>query len=258
MAGHSDRNESELINTTFIPTEATRSAPSSLRPALQAPSQHFEFIHLSHDAPITDARARQRVRSHAMRDFRRRKGLPDMFDEQEVVQFSSPETAVASPASIELQNNDGDPADHDLRRVTPANQPRGSSEATITAPLIQVVQDMPLSGQTETREAIGTVGQQATRLSSRPKRVACELPDVDRKTTSLPSNSPISFPHGDGDGKSRDPSNATLEAQKRTRSKALTLVRVPSAASFDPFNAIPVISTERVRVLVHYCKMTSF
>ena len=181
-----------------------------------------------------------------------------MFEEQEVVQFSSPEPTIPSPASIEAHHEEGDPIDKGLRRANPEDKARGSSKFSNGATSqIKGVQDIHLSDQTENSEAIGIVDQQATWLTSRPKSVEHKLPDIDKNTTPPPRNSPTSFLNVDDDGKPQDLSNTTVEAQKRTRSKALTRVRVPSAAFFDPFNAIPITSTERVRVLVHYCKMTS-
>lgn len=259
MAGHRDLNERKLSNTTFITTETESVRPTTALSAAPTTSpRNFEFIHLSHDAPTADAGARQRVRSHAMRDFRRRKGLPDMFDEQETGKSPSPGTSGPSPPSVEVRHQGSDPTDQGFKRLTPENKtrvPLGSSSSS--AQQHQSLPDNPMSSQTESSDTAGIVDQQGPNLPSRPENVAHEQPDIDRGKSLVPQNNPAALLGNDSGGEPQDPSDTTLEAQKRSDSNALAMVRVPSAASFDPFNSLPVISTERVRVLVHYCKMTT-
>lgn len=212
---------------------------------LNKASQQFEFINLSNKPQITDAGARKLVRAHAMRDFRRRKVPREPCDNQGFVQKSSLDIARAIKP-LESHHPRGELSDEEVKRGSSDDQV-GDSPLLAGAPTwSEDGQDSPPQ-QGDGPKQIKAATVKPSRNSARQAKKQSKRSQMGRQLSSptTSSSSDSDFPQ----------SPQTSQAQNGKRSDGFEMIaRSPGAWSADPFDALPIPSTERVRILMHHCK----
>lgn len=226
--------------------------------------QQFEFINLSEKPQITDADAKRRVRAHAMRDFRSRKGLSETCDDQGFVK-SSLDIARAVKQTSKFHRNRGDQPGEDATPISSDGQLGGSPLLADTPARIG---DLQLaSNQYDDQEGNVDVERRALAASTINARVD-KIVSVRNGTASVRHarkqtrrgkvkvslNSPTTSSSSDGDSLDQPPSPSTVKSDSENHSDPWTLIRFSGAGSLDPFDALPIAGTPRVQALTHHCK----
>lgn len=208
--------------------------------------QQFEFINLSNKPQITDAGARKLVRAHAMRDFRRRKVPREPCDNQGFVQKSSLDIARSIKQPLGSHHPRGELSDEEAKRVS-------SDDQIGDSPLLADAPTWSEDGQNSPPQR-GDRPKQTKATTVKPRRNSARQARKQgkRSKTIGQLNSPTTSASSDSDF---SPSPQTSQAQNGIRSDGFEMIaRSPGAWSADPFDALPIPSTERVRILMHHCK----
>ena len=249
-----------------VNADATSLSPSAARTDVISPSRQFEFIHLSDGAHITYAGA-QRVRSHAMRDFRRRQGLPTMLEGQGMSQGSKRETKRAAKAPLEVHrprddlNKEGErgiatedstqgPLQPSRETLGGFQEPEGFSPKSIGE-----TDKLPFrKRQVLSPKKYRKNKELATTVDSILPAGETQQP-LGRKKTRLQGRSLSVIPNHDGLDQSEY--QLGLEARNRKRSSDAMVLSL-AAGLIEPFNVLPATSTRRVHILIDHCKMARF
>ena len=224
--------------------------------------QQFEFINLSEKPQITDADAKRRVRAHAMRDFRSRKGLSETCDDQGFVK-SSLDIARAVKQTSKFHRNRGDQSREDATPISSDDQLGGSPLLADTP--ARIGDSQLASNQYDGQEGNVDVECRALAASTINPRVDKIVPvrngtasvrharkQIRRSKMKDSLNSPTTSSSSDSDTLDQPPSPSTIQSDSENRS--WTLTRFPGAGSLDPFDALPIAGTPRVQALTHHCK----
>lgn len=223
-------------------------------------SQQFEFINLLNRPGLTDVGTKKAVRAHAMRDFRRRRG--ESYDNGRRKETSNIKTADHSKLSPPAQpSRNGvaldppvwafstDAANESLPLSDTAYpgedfrffMPRGRNGDVFKSPF-------SFNSHNTFHGSILINGEEEFDPLMSPER-----PCKRKKLHNYGANSSTSGV--DSEEWHCPPESHDYHAGNEMIVASPRLIKVPGAGSPDPFNALPVASTERVRILMHHCKL---
>lgn len=228
-------------------------------------SQQFEFINLSERHQIIDVNLKRRVRAHAMRDFRSRKGSSEVCDDQGFVK-SNPDITRAMRQPSKSRRNRSDQSDGDAMPISPQTLP-GDSPSVVDMPMqigdlqhltpnrydsqeesVDIEDRTPDTNLTMFRFDRAALARHDTAIARHTRKQARRS-----KTKDLLS-SPTTSGSSDSDSLDQPQSPSEIQVQFGKCSDLLSIARVPGAST-DPFNAFPIASTPRVQALMHHCKL---
>lgn len=223
-------------------------------------SQQFEFINLLNRPGLTDVGTKKAVRAHAMRDFRRRRG--ESYDNGRRKETSNIKNADSSnPSPTAQPSRNGVALDHpewaystdvadgplSLKDTAYAEEdfhfftPNGRNGDVFKSPFNFN------SNNTFHGSILDNDGDESDPLmSSERPRKRKKLHDYDSSPGTLSV---------DGDNWYSSLKPQGYHARNEMMVASPRLIKVPGAGSAEPFNALPVASTERVRILMHHCKL---
>lgn len=223
-------------------------------------SQQFEFINLLNRPGLTDVGTKKAVRAHAMRDFRRRRGETyDNGRRKETSNIKNADRSKSSPTAQPSRNGvalehpewaySTDAADESL----PLKDAAYADEAShFFMPNLRNGDAFKSpfnfsSHNTFHGSILDNDGDEIDSLMS------SERPRKRKKLHGYDASPDISGVDGD-----EWYSPLKLQGYHAGNEMMLVsprLIKVPGAGSAEPFNALPVASTERVRILMHHCKL---
>lgn len=222
-------------------------------------SQQFEFINLLNSPGLTDVGTKKAVRAHAMRDFRRRRGESyDNGRRKEIsniktadpskpslapqpcrngVAFGSPEWALSTNAAEDSLSLSDTAYTEDFQYVTH----RGENNDVLRSPF-------SFGSDTSFHGSILADGEDELGTMLSPERPSKRKKLHDSRASSITLG-------GNGDECGFPFKSQEHHAANEMIVPSPRLIKIPGNGSPDPFNALPIASTKRVRILVNHCKL---
>ena len=227
----------------------------------RAVSQQFEFINLLNRPGLTDVGTKKAVRAHAMRDFRRRRG--ESYDNGRRKEASNIKTADPSKTSPTAQpSRNGIALDHP---VWPLSTDAATEESLPLRDTAYAQEDFPFfmprgrnddvfrfpfSFNSDTTFHGSIVANDEDELDTLPS------PERPRKRKKLHDYGASAIGYSvDGDNYDCPTKSPRYYAPNEMIVASPRLIKIPGAGSPDPFDTLPVACTQRVRILMHHCKL---
>lgn len=224
-------------------------------------SQQFEFINLLNRPGLTDVGTKKAVRAHAMRDFRRRRG--ESYDNGRRKETSNIKTADPSKPSPTVQPSPNGVA------LDPPVWALSMGTAEDSLPLIDATyaeEDLHFfmpheRDDDDYKSAFGFNSDTASHGSILTDGgdelgaiMSLERPRKRKKLHDYDEASPVTFGE-DGENGDGPPKSLGYHVADEMMVVSPRLIKTPGAGSPDPFNALPIACTQRVRILMHHCKL---
>lgn len=223
-------------------------------------SQQFEFINLLNSPGLTDVGTKKAVRAHAMRDFRRRRG--ESYDNGQRKETSNIKTADSSKPSPTAQ-----PSRNGVTLDPPvwALSTQAADESLPLRDTAHAEEDfhfiMPNGRNGDVFKSPFGFNSYKTFHGSildddRDELDPLMSPERPHKRKKLRDYEASPVTSGFDDDEWYSPLKSQgYHAGNEMIVASPRLIKVPGAGSPDPFDVLPVASTERVRILMHHCKL---